>query len=1025
MSLSLKRSTLTLFAALIFSMVLWGACAAAFAAAPEAPQTREAEAVTNTTATLAGIVNPHTEAGVSWHFEYNLGASCAGAGARATAVQGPEVTVERFAEASLAGLTPASSYTACLVVENEAEERTVGNPISFTTTALAPTLGSELLVGVGTSEARVSAAIGSEGSPTTFMVEYGTGASLSSATAAAGLGAPASPVGVLARLESLSPGTTYRFRFIATNAYGSTTGEVLTLTTATRSGESGAVLPDGRRYELVSPPDNQDVYVPFTSNLATELGHETLNSYLPFRAAADGDTVAYEGAAPASGGNGLDLPGGTGNQFLARRGANGWAAEDITPSPRGPRELIQHIEYQAFSSDLSLGVIHSTEGNKTDALVPGGSSCDGLFARSSDDGAFHALFTVDPPAGGCQGSYDQQFVGASADNSHLLFQTASGLTAQAEPTAEEGVENLYDAVAQQLHSVNVLNSGAARPNVTLGAPGTAENALQRDFDNAISADGSRIFWTDLNKEVTPEDPVGTTRLFVREHDTQPQSPLGSHGECAVPADACTVQLDTSHGPGASGGGRFWTASSDGSKVLFTDCSRLTEDSTAVAGEACEHGTESNPSLQTGNDLYEYDFDSGRLSDLTVDRGGDPLGADVQGVVAASEDASYVYFVAAGALAPGASPRSCVAAQGEGEQLRREEREELEGKAPAGRGCNLYLYHAGEPLKFIAVLAPGDNQLPSVTPNLTGTTYGDWHPDLAGRSAQVTPDGRQLVFESTRRLTGYDSIVSGRAAVEAFHYDADSGALSCVSCSPSGAPPVNVLGDEGREQLLPGGNLDQNTFLVRWISSDGTRVFFDSLQPLTPQDTDNETDVYEWESEGSGGCTQASPARSNRGCVSLLSAGSGRGASALVDASASGDDVFFTTRDKLIPTDGNENMKLYDARVAGGFPETSLACTGTGCQGVPPAPPLFATPASVTFTGVGNFPASKPPAAKRKAATPTRAERLAKALKACHAKQSRHRRAACESQARKRYGPPRKAKRASASRKASNERRTKR
>ena len=45
---------------------------------------------------------------------------------------------------------------------------------------------------------------------------------------------------------------------------------------------------------------------------------------------------------------------------------------------------------------------------------------------------------------------------------------------------------------------------------------------------------------------------------------------------------------------------------------------------------------------------------------------------------------------------------------------------------------------------------------------------------------------------------------------------------------------------------------------------------------------------------------------------------------------------------------------------------ALACTGTGCQGVPPAPPIFATPSSVTFNGVGNFEPSQKTTVKPKA-----------------------------------------------------------
>jgi hypothetical protein len=75
---------------------------------------------------------------------------------------------------------------------------------------------------------------------------------------------------------------------------------------------------------------------------------------------------------------------------------------------------------------------------------------------------------------------------------------------------------------------------------------------------------------------------------------------------------------------------------------------------------------------------------------------------------------------------------------------------------------------------------------------------------------------------------------------------------------------------------------------------------------------------------------------------------------LLDASAGGTDAFITTRAQLVAQDQNGNFDVYDARVGGSEPLTPPACTGSGCQGVPPAPPIFATPSSVTFEGVGNF-----------------------------------------------------------------------
>jgi hypothetical protein len=86
----------------------------------------------------------------------------------------------------------------------------------------------------------------------------------------------------------------------------------------------------------------------------------------------------------------------------------------------------------------------------------------------------------------------------------------------------------------------------------------------------------------------------------------------------------------------------------------------------------------------------------------------------------------------------------------------------------------------------------------------------------------------------------------------------------------------------------------------------------------------------------------------------LSGGTDRDQSFFLDASESGDDVFIDTRAKLVGSDEDDLFDVYDVRVDGYVPPAPPACTGTGCQGVPGAPPIFATPSSVTFEGVGNF-----------------------------------------------------------------------
>jgi hypothetical protein len=159
-----------------------------------------------------------------------------------------------------------------------------------------------------------------------------------------------------------------------------------------------------------------------------------------------------------------------------------------------------------------------------------------------------------------------------------------------------------------------------------------------------------------------------------------------------------------------------------------------------------------------------------------------------------------------------------------------------------------------------------------------------------------------------------------------------------------------------------------------------------------------TNVFEWERDGTGSCRRA------QGCIFLLSTGTSPDISFFLDASENGDDAFFASRSQLVPQDHGEVYEVYDAhQCTEAVPcrtETSTACTGTGCQGVPAAPPLFATPASATFAGGGNF--SPAPVVKPKPLT--RAQKLARALKACKKLHAVPKRARCERAAHREFGP---------------------
>jgi WD40-like Beta Propeller Repeat len=243
-----------------------------------------------------------------------------------------------------------------------------------------------------------------------------------------------------------------------------------------------------------------------------------------------------------------------------------------------------------------------------------------------------------------------------------------------------------------------------------------------------------------------------------------------------------------------------------------------------------------------------------------------------------------------------------------------------GQLAAGQGVagqpNLYLLHNGR-ITYIATLSSADS--------------ADWQL----RGSRISTDGEQLLFLSTLPLTGYEN----NGYTEVYRYDAVSDQLACVSCDPSGKPATAsaFLGETALYYASDSHNL----------SSDGDKVFFNTQEGLVPRDTNEQIDAYEWEN----------------GTLYLISSGQESTPSEFTSASPDGSNAFFVTSSQLVNQDTDALNDLYDARVDGGTPPgvTPPICSGTGCQGVAPVAPSFATPASETFNGVGNF--TPPPKAK--------------------------------------------------------------
>src|SRR4029077_16063576 len=140
-------------------------------------------------------------------------------------------------------------------------------------------------------------------------------------------------------------------------------------------------------------------------------------------------------------------------------------------------------------------------------------------------------------------------------------------------------------------------------------------------------------------------------------------------------------------------------------------------------------------------------------------------------------------------------------------------------------------------RWIAALSAQDDRFHRITTSSEGVNVGVWQGERGSRTAQVADGGRELVFQSTQQLTGYDNSSldeeSPERGGEVFVYEAQDERLLCASCDPTGAPPApeeggNVTVDAGSGTYLPISL--SPTFMRRWVSADGSRVFFASSQP---------------------------------------------------------------------------------------------------------------------------------------------------------------------------------------------------
>jgi len=620
-----------------------------------------------------------------------------------------------------------------------------------------PVVDSQYAVSVKSESARLQARINPYfWSDTAYRLEYGTGKCSEGGCDQVTVLQPLTDKSVKKALKieevalgGLEPGTTYRYRFVAQSSGGGPVygvdpdGEGKAMEASFEEGLEGsfttfpepdpapqcandgfrggaaAGLPDCRAYELVSPLDKGNGDAALLPSTQT---HLELN-----QSATSGERFTYSSitsfAEPES------APFVT--QLLARRGADGWSSASISP-PRSKRALFLGLslnnEFKGFSADLCQAwLVHNSIFPLTAEAIPG--YANAYRRENCSEPAAYAALSPAQPSNRPAAEFLPNVLGFSADGTTSVFVADGKLTAEA-PSLPPGELLLYmHSKGEGLRFVCRLPNGMANPTAC-GAGMVAGNPIGQAsaVQNAVSADGSRVFWTAYSGtvEISPKGVPG--QIYLRKNPDQEQSAI-SGGECTEAERACTIAVSGSVSPEPA---EYWGAAEDGSTAIF----KIAKGPLA------------------GN-LYSFDVESETAS---------PIATGVLGPMGVSEDAKRVYFATSKNLGDGGS----------------------EG------GRNLYLYEAGEggpgTLSFIMGLAAGDIQGNETTPKAidevpierSSRVSPDGLHAAFVSAASPTPTG----YDNR-------DAHSDEPNLEAYLYDAVEEELRCISCNPTGARPVGA------------------------------------------------------------------------------------------------------------------------------------------------------------------------------------------------------------------------------------------
>jgi Tol biopolymer transport system component len=547
-------------------------------------QTKPATVTGTETATLRGSLRPEGSQYTECVFEWGLTSSFGYEHTEPCQPEADEIPADtgvHKVSLPLSGLQEATTYRFRLKATN-GEGMIAGSNLTF------DTFGGPRITSIGARDATktavsLEAKINPSGFETTYRFEWGTGPAYGNVVFPQTIAAGEKPVRVATVLSGLATGTTYHYRLVAESGKGPVDSGDQIAETLNSCG-----LPEERCFELVSRRDAGPIAIPGQSG-------PPIDKYYQASTAPGGLAYVVESGYP-------DATKGYGVLYRGMRGADGWSSTQLSTPIIAPILGGDSVsgETQWLSNDLSCGFAESkfalTDDPGPRVLYEAGAPS--LYRINPDD-TYTAVPRFAPEE---VVSREYQTVGASQDCGKVVFST--GLRYHGVTVAEGSGGRLYEWEDGKLRNVGLVP----------GPGGEVPVEAKAGAFNAVSEDGSRVFFTAKRQSSSNSQEIGKQGVFVRE------------------AGTTTKDLSLSETSTPNSGAKFQFATADGSKVFFTANAGLTD--------------ESSPA---GTDLYEYDLETEDLTDLSVDP--ESGGAQVDGFVAASPDGSHVYFIARGQFLP--------------------------------------------------------------------------------------------------------------------------------------------------------------------------------------------------------------------------------------------------------------------------------------------------------------------------------------------------------------------------------------